>query len=85
MDVECEVERSIPFDNFLRRSVVVMGNIVPDFPITDKSFNLGYSGHDLKTVARLSPARAMPTCCSSPGRCRGRWKRRCAVSTRPRL
>ncbi len=25
----------------------VMGNIVPDFPLINKSFNLGYSGHDL--------------------------------------
>jgi Ni,Fe-hydrogenase III large subunit len=25
----------------------VMGNIVPDFPIINKSFNLSYSGHDL--------------------------------------
>jgi Ni,Fe-hydrogenase III large subunit len=25
----------------------VMGNIVPDFPLINKSFNLSYSGHDL--------------------------------------
>ena len=25
----------------------VIGNIVPDFPLINKSFNLGYSGHDL--------------------------------------
>jgi Ni,Fe-hydrogenase III large subunit len=24
-----------------------MGNIVPDFPLINKSFNLSYSGHDL--------------------------------------
>jgi Ni,Fe-hydrogenase III large subunit len=26
---------------------VVIGNIVPDFPLINKSFNLTYSGHDL--------------------------------------
>jgi Ni,Fe-hydrogenase III large subunit len=25
----------------------VIGNIVPDFPLINKSFNLTYSGHDL--------------------------------------
>jgi Ni,Fe-hydrogenase III large subunit len=25
----------------------IMGNIVPDFPLINKSFNLSYSGHDL--------------------------------------
>ena len=25
----------------------VLGNIVPDFPLINKSFNLSYSGHDL--------------------------------------
>ena len=25
----------------------VIGNIVPDFPLINKSFNLAYSGHDL--------------------------------------
>jgi Ni,Fe-hydrogenase III large subunit len=25
----------------------VMGNIVPDFPLINKSFNLSYSGQDL--------------------------------------
>ena len=25
----------------------VPGNIVPDFPLINKSFNLSYSGHDL--------------------------------------
>jgi len=29
----------------LERSV--LGNIVPDFPLINKSFNLSYSGHDL--------------------------------------
>ncbi|MGZ5151356.1 MAG: Ni,Fe-hydrogenase III large subunit, partial [Burkholderiales bacterium] len=24
-----------------------LGNIVPDFPLINKSFNLSYSGHDL--------------------------------------
>jgi len=24
----------------------VLGNIVPDFPLINKSFNLSYSGHD---------------------------------------
>jgi Ni,Fe-hydrogenase III large subunit len=25
----------------------IMGNVVPDFPLINKSFNLSYSGHDL--------------------------------------
>jgi Ni,Fe-hydrogenase III large subunit len=25
----------------------VIGNIIPDFPLINKSFNLAYSGHDL--------------------------------------
>lgn len=25
----------------------VLGNIVPDFPLINKSFNLSYAGHDL--------------------------------------
>ncbi|HKB55045.1 MAG TPA: Ni,Fe-hydrogenase III large subunit, partial [Ramlibacter sp.] len=25
----------------------IIGNIVPDFPLINKSFNLNYSGHDL--------------------------------------
>jgi len=25
----------------------VLGNIVPDFPLCNKSFNQSYSGHDL--------------------------------------
>ena len=25
----------------------ILGNIVPDFPLINKSFNLSYSGHDL--------------------------------------
>ena len=25
----------------------VLGDIVPDFPLVNKSFNLSYSGHDL--------------------------------------
>jgi Ni,Fe-hydrogenase III large subunit len=25
----------------------IIGNIVPDFPLINKSFNLSYSGHDL--------------------------------------
>jgi len=25
----------------------VIGNIVPDFPLINKSFNLSYAGHDL--------------------------------------
>ena len=25
----------------------IIGNIVPDFPLINKSFNLAYSGHDL--------------------------------------
>ena len=31
-----------------------------------------------------SRARAMPTCCSSPGRCRATWKSRCGAPTRRR-
>ena len=36
------VDRSRPV---LERAV--LGNIVPDFPLINKSFNLSYSGHDL--------------------------------------
>ena len=29
------------------QDVELTGNIVPDFPLINKSFNLSYSGHDL--------------------------------------
>ena len=34
-----------PVVSLLERAV--LGNIVPDFPLINKSFNLSYSGHDL--------------------------------------
>jgi Ni,Fe-hydrogenase III large subunit len=33
--------------NWLALEHAVIGNIVPDFPLINKSFNLSYSGHDL--------------------------------------
>ncbi len=34
------------WQNWLALEHAVMGNIVPDFPLINKSFNLSYSGHD---------------------------------------
>ena len=36
----------------------MIGNIVPDFPLINKSFNLSYSGHDLADVENRSTDRA---------------------------
>lgn len=35
------------WQNWPALEVAVIGNIVPDFPLINKSFNLSYSGHDL--------------------------------------
>ena len=35
------------WDNWPALEHAVIGNIVPDFPLINKSFNLSYSGHDL--------------------------------------
>ena len=35
------------WQNWLLLEHAVLGNIVPDFPLINKSFNLSYSGHDL--------------------------------------
>jgi Ni,Fe-hydrogenase III large subunit len=35
------------FRNWPALELAVLDNIVPDFPICNKSFNLSYSGHDL--------------------------------------
>ncbi len=39
--------RDPSFCNWLALEVAVPGNIVPDFPLVNKSFNLSYSGNDL--------------------------------------
>lgn len=39
--------RDPSFYNWLAMEVAVPGNIVPDFPLINKSFNLSYSGNDL--------------------------------------
>lgn len=39
--------RDPSFHNWLAMEVAVPGNIVPDFPLVNKSFNLSYSGNDL--------------------------------------
>lgn len=45
------IRRCYPHDpsrqNWLVLEHAIMGNIVPDFPLINKSFNLSYSGHDL--------------------------------------
>jgi Ni,Fe-hydrogenase III large subunit len=33
--------------NWLGLELAVLGNIVPDFPLCNKSFNQSYSGHDV--------------------------------------
>ena len=35
------------WQNWPALEYAVIGNIVPDFPLINKSFNLSYSGHDL--------------------------------------
>ena len=46
-----KLDRVHPHDpswqNWPLLEVGVLGNIVPDFPLINKSFNLSYSGHDL--------------------------------------
>ncbi len=39
--------RDASFCNWLAMEEAVLGNIVPDFPLINKSFNLSYSGNDL--------------------------------------
>ncbi len=39
--------RDASFCNWLAMQEAVLGNIVPDFPLINKSFNLSYSGNDL--------------------------------------
>lgn len=39
--------RDPSFHNWQAMEVAVLGNIVPDFPLINKSFNLSYSGNDL--------------------------------------
>jgi Ni,Fe-hydrogenase III large subunit/Ni,Fe-hydrogenase III component G len=39
--------RDASFNNWLAIEQAVLGNIVPDFPLINKSFNLSYSGNDL--------------------------------------
>jgi Ni,Fe-hydrogenase III large subunit len=45
------IERCHPHDpswqNWPVLEHAIIGNIVPDFPLINKSFNLSYSGHDL--------------------------------------
>ena len=35
------------FANWPALNYAILGNIVPDFPLCNKSFNLSYSGNDL--------------------------------------
>jgi Ni,Fe-hydrogenase III large subunit len=48
---EGTIRRCYPHDpsrqNWLVLEHAIIGNIVPDFPLINKSFNLSYSGHDL--------------------------------------
>ena len=50
-DAEGNLARVHPHDpswqNWPALEHAIMGNIVPDFPLINKSFNLNYSGHDL--------------------------------------
>ncbi|MFA6971069.1 MAG: NADH-quinone oxidoreductase subunit C [Gallionella sp.] len=50
-DAEGNLDRVHPHDpswqNWPVLEHAIMGNIVPDFPLINKSFNLSYSGHDL--------------------------------------
>jgi Ni,Fe-hydrogenase III large subunit len=39
--------RDPSFVNWPALSIAVLKNIVPDFPLCNKSFNQSYSGHDL--------------------------------------
>lgn len=50
-DSQGKIDRVVPRDpsflNWPLMSHAVLGNIVPDFPVINKSFNLSYSGNDL--------------------------------------
>lgn len=50
-DNQGKIDRVVPRDpsflNWPLMSHAVLGNIVPDFPVINKSFNLSYSGNDL--------------------------------------
>jgi Ni,Fe-hydrogenase III large subunit len=50
-DAEAAIRRCHPHDpswqNWPVLEHAIVGNIVPDFPLINKSFNLSYSGHDL--------------------------------------
>jgi Ni,Fe-hydrogenase III large subunit len=39
--------RDPSFYNWLAMECAVLGNIVPDFPLINKSMNLSYAGNDL--------------------------------------
>ena len=39
-------EPDASWQNWPLLEYAVIGNIVPDFPLINKSFNLSYSGHD---------------------------------------
>jgi len=47
---EGSIRRCHPHDpswqNWPLIEVAILGNIIPDFPLINKSFNLSYSGHD---------------------------------------
>jgi Ni,Fe-hydrogenase III large subunit len=51
VDSEGMIRRCHPHDpswqNWPVLEHAILGNIVPDFPLINKSFNLSYSGHDL--------------------------------------
>ncbi|MDP2688535.1 MAG: hydrogenase subunit, partial [Deltaproteobacteria bacterium] len=48
---DCDINRVMVRDpssvNWLSIEQAIKGNIVPDFPLCNKSFNQSYSGHDL--------------------------------------
>ncbi|HSN01192.1 MAG TPA: NADH-quinone oxidoreductase subunit C [Rudaea sp.] len=51
LDANCRIARCHPHDpswhNWPALEHAIIDNIVPDFPLINKSFNLAYSGHDL--------------------------------------
>jgi Ni,Fe-hydrogenase III large subunit len=51
LDSEAKIRRCHPHDpswqNWPLLEHAIIDNIVPDFPLINKSFNLSYSGHDL--------------------------------------
>jgi Ni,Fe-hydrogenase III large subunit len=51
IDADGRIQRCHPHDpswqNWPVLEHAIIGNIVPDFPLINKSFNLSYSGHDL--------------------------------------